>query len=353
MTITLNHFTWLCARLGMKGFHIPTLTQYGYSSAAEIFYLMSGYMVGLVYLKKEGASQKLLSRVWLLYKTNLAAFVIVLSILWFSQAQLATASYFNDTVNNPLYGITMFLALLQAPFTLDVLQVYIILMLATALLLPLIRTAPVWLMAGSVLLYIATQFFPWLNLPGGPMEGDRLWNINPFSFQILFFGGMLAGKHALHKKLFYWFGNSLPKAVVVILLLLAVVVFYRLDVMGLRNTVWSQKTSLGVVRLVHMAIVISALVCIVNLTRKVHHTLPFQLLSMVGRQSLNCFSASIIATYLGASVWLTLGGSWLNYIWLSGVTIIAIFIVAMIRENGWAPMNWLPIITRGSEKSRP
>tara|TARA_B100000929_G_scaffold263403_1_gene229244 strand:+ start:546 stop:884 length:339 start_codon:yes stop_codon:yes gene_type:complete len=59
---------------------IPTLTHYGYSSAAEIFFFMSGYIVGMVYLNKFDTRAKLLSRAFHLYKVNITLFISLVII---------------------------------------------------------------------------------------------------------------------------------------------------------------------------------------------------------------------------------------------------------------------------------
>ena len=50
-TITVNHFSALVGELGYRGAQFPTFTHFGYSSAAEIFFLMSGYLLGVLYLQ--------------------------------------------------------------------------------------------------------------------------------------------------------------------------------------------------------------------------------------------------------------------------------------------------------------
>jgi len=62
VTICVNHITWMLGKVESVSLKIPTLTHYGYSSAAEIFFFMSGYMVGMVYLNKFDTRAKLLSR---------------------------------------------------------------------------------------------------------------------------------------------------------------------------------------------------------------------------------------------------------------------------------------------------
>ena len=75
VTICVNHITWMLGKVESVSQKIPTLTHYGYSSAAEIFFFMSGYMVGMVYLNKFDTRAKLLSRAFHLYKVNITLFI--------------------------------------------------------------------------------------------------------------------------------------------------------------------------------------------------------------------------------------------------------------------------------------
>lgn len=52
ITITMNHLTGTVVNMGMDGFKYPTPTERGISSAAEVFFLLSGYLVGAVYLSR-------------------------------------------------------------------------------------------------------------------------------------------------------------------------------------------------------------------------------------------------------------------------------------------------------------
>src|SRR3954471_15564328 len=85
-TITLNHFTWLASDLGLEARAFPTLTQFGFSSSAEIFFLLSGYLVGQVYTgiyRKYGLARmvgKCLDRAYKLYVYNLILLGVCVAI---------------------------------------------------------------------------------------------------------------------------------------------------------------------------------------------------------------------------------------------------------------------------------
>lgn len=52
VTICVNHITWMLGKVESVSLKIPTLTHYGYSSAAEIFFLA---MFGLTVVESKRA----------------------------------------------------------------------------------------------------------------------------------------------------------------------------------------------------------------------------------------------------------------------------------------------------------
>ena len=86
ITITINHITGFTDRMGMVGMQFPTLTLWGFSSAAEVFFVLSGYLVGAVYFAKvkqptlAGFTGKVWRRTGKLYVYNLALFVALIPL---------------------------------------------------------------------------------------------------------------------------------------------------------------------------------------------------------------------------------------------------------------------------------
>ncbi len=177
-----NQFAWLTSR------------NYGLSDASEVFVFISGYTSALVYAKvyaRQGwglAAARVLDRCWTLYLTYIFLFI----------AFTAQVAYTTRAFDNPLFaeemGIASFfadpaVALAQAlllkfrPANLDILPLYIVLLLAVPLLLPVLVRRPLALLAGSAVLYVLTRHFGW-NLPTHPEGGE--WFFNPFAWQFLF-----------------------------------------------------------------------------------------------------------------------------------------------------------------------
>lgn len=180
--IPANQFAWLTSR------------NYGLSDASEVFVFISGFTSSMVYGKLHArsgwplAAAKVLDRCWTLYLTYIFLFI----------AFTAQVAYTTRAFDNPLFaeemGIASFfadpaVALVQAlllkfrPANLDILPLYIVLLLAVPLLLPVLRHRPLHLLTASGGLYLLTRYFAW-NLPTYPDGGE--WFFNPFAWQFLF-----------------------------------------------------------------------------------------------------------------------------------------------------------------------
>src|SRR5258708_14280515 len=188
--------------------HIPenalsyfTLPSIGFSDAAEVLILISGYAAEMVYgrsMLRQGvvfASAEIYRRVWELYVAHIFLFVIF----------TAEVSYTVLTFNNPLYNDELrvgdFLAephiaiikalLLQfQPTFLDILPVYIVLLASFPLILWLLRLNTIAALLPALTLYVATQIFG-LSLRGYPAE--EVWFFNPLAWQLLFVFGACCG----------------------------------------------------------------------------------------------------------------------------------------------------------------
>jgi hypothetical protein len=185
--------------------HIPdnaaswlTLRNYGFSDAAEAFVFISGYSAAVAYsgvLARRGwllASATIMRRVWQLYVAHIMLFVaFTAQIAWV--ALHTEHGYFLEQMNllgfvdDPTRVIVETALLRFRPVNLDVLPLYIVLLATFPLGLPLARTAPWFVLAGSVVVYALSRRHGW-NLPGYP-EG-KVWFFDPFAWQLLFYCGV-------------------------------------------------------------------------------------------------------------------------------------------------------------------
>src|SRR5215217_2392931 len=189
--------------------HVPgtifeqyTNRNYGFTDAAEGFVFMSGMAAGLAY---SGAFLKRLplwlavARPWArarqLYFVHLTLTAIFLGIFagaahFFGLYELLEKNNLRGMAREPL-GALMGIPLLSHQFGyLNILPLYLTLLLVTPLFIEAALKKPYWLLAGSVLLWaLAGQFR--INIPNYPNSGG--WFFNPFSWQLLFVIGLIAG----------------------------------------------------------------------------------------------------------------------------------------------------------------
>src|SRR6202051_783077 len=188
--------------------HIPddvvgwlALRNYGFSHAAEFFVFISGYLAGYIYgpVIQTGnflaATKRLLVRAWHLYIAHILLFLIF-------TAQIARAARKFD---NPMYkdefNVANFLAhpdeliwqaltLRYKPVDLDVLPLFVVLVLASPLILWGLVRRPSLTLLGSATLYVLARWFDW-NLASYP-PGTH-WYFNPYAWQLMFFFGAWCG----------------------------------------------------------------------------------------------------------------------------------------------------------------
>lgn len=178
--------SWLYAITGGNRFWV---------SAAEVFVLLSGLVVGMVYggiALREGlraAQIKSLKRAWTLYKLTIA-----LTLLTTLAAFLFGLPWAKDIpIENPLTFIVNVLTLHQVVYLTDIPQMYtFFLFVAPIALWLLYNRRTTWLLVGSVSLWAAS----FLGIVRVPWEIIGGYAFNLGAWQLLFFGAMAVGYHA-------------------------------------------------------------------------------------------------------------------------------------------------------------
>ncbi|ATQ56780.1 OpgC domain-containing protein [Paracoccus yeei] len=177
-----------------------TLANFTVFDAAELFVLLSGFLVGMVWVKveerqgRQAAQLRFLKRafqVWLALVVG-AVLLALFSRLLYDLKINHTAVWFQYSrwvIDNPLgYLVTVMLMWMQ-PNLLDVLALYVVLIVTVPLTVPFLLRYPWLAMAVSVTVWF---FAASLNMlvpnqrPGGLL-------FNPFGWQLLFFLGVALG----------------------------------------------------------------------------------------------------------------------------------------------------------------
>lgn len=198
LVIFWNHLQWLL----QEGFPL----RYGFSDAAAVFVFLSGYVSGLVYWKAyirqgfRGAMEKAWKRSGQLYLAHLASLFVLLGIGTFMPVRSLPdplLAFLHTLEENPFGFIGSVMTLRYFPPLFDILPLYIVLLLAVPVVLLVIERDWRILIAGSLLLWGATQAFPALDI----RWFSTSWTFNPLSWFFLFALAMTLGIKRLDQSL--------------------------------------------------------------------------------------------------------------------------------------------------------
>jgi len=178
-----------------------TLANFTVFDAAELFVLLSGFLVGMVWVKVEerqgrrAAQWRFLKRAFKVWQALVlgAVLLALFSHLLFELKMNHTAVWFQYSrwiVENPFGYIATVALMWMQPNLLDVLALYVLLIATAPVTVPFLLRMPFTAMAVSVAVW-------WLSGPLNTMipnqrEGQGLL-FNPFGWQLLFFTGVAIG----------------------------------------------------------------------------------------------------------------------------------------------------------------
>lgn len=189
--------------------HIPgnegqffTPSRYGWSDAAEVFVFCSGYVSALVFghsLARSGiwlGTIRVLQRCARIYAVHLALFAaLALTCLagnalfpGYDYIRQLNIQFFFDQTHIALPALV---TLRYLPNAIDILPMYLIMLAWLPVFWALSRVNRGLAVVASISLYAAT-YLANLELSAEPFS-DRSWFFNPFSWQLLFFGGYALG----------------------------------------------------------------------------------------------------------------------------------------------------------------
>ncbi len=188
--------------------HVPgniyenfTSRNFGFSDAAEGFVLMAGISAGLAYssdfrlrMPWRGLG-RVWNRAWLLYLVHLMITFAALGIaaglaVWADMPAMLWKHGIGTLFNNPLGFLIGVPTLgLQLGYA-NILPLYFVLLMAAPPLIYLGCRKPMWLLAGSVVLWGVTAHYR-VNLPQYPGNGG--WQFSPLAWQLLFVVGLVTG----------------------------------------------------------------------------------------------------------------------------------------------------------------
>lgn len=298
--------------------HVPgnilehlTSRNFGFSDAAEAFVLMSGIAAGLAYSRGilSGDFLKTSAKVWgralKLYTVHititLAAIVILMAGLrYFTETSVFRSVNTSAVLADPVSALVGVFSLGHQLGYFNILPLYMVLLAATPLMIWLAAISRRLLLGCSVAVWLAAGLWQ-INMPNWPTPGG--WFLNPFSWQLVFAIGLLAGMSAKKGRKLVAFDP---------LLFWSAVVFLVYALFIVRSGIWSMavhdglptfigafdKTYLSLQRLLHvlcLAYVLSNLAVVARMASAAAAA-P---LNYLGRNSLPVFAAgSVICIFL-------------------------------------------------------
>ncbi|WP_294264626.1 OpgC domain-containing protein [uncultured Sphingomonas sp.] len=325
LVILVNHLSQVAELGGIRAGLIPTPTRYGWSTAAELFVMLSGYMVGLIYLRRPGPALAVWRRAGRLWLYDLALLALVLPLIAAMPGEELAFWRLDPFVADPLAATLRFAALLSAPRLLDILQLYIVLMLAAPIAIAVQRRSNALLIVLSVALYAAAQLWTIeLVAAGGSKDGvlDRL------AWQMLFFVPMALGAMRVHEPLLGWLDRHRWVAAPLLALFVAAA-FAK----GHEPAMLDPRHGLTLLRVGHGVLVLVLYLALLTLAGGWTRRQPLAAVAMVGRHSLDCFAAGVLLTYGLGTAWLRLAGGYTGYLVAVALGVAATIAIAAWRDR--------------------
>ena len=180
---------------------------------------------------------------------------------------------------------------------------------------------------------------------------DGKWSFNLFSYQFLFMLGLFAGDRKTINRVF----ERIDRKTVLwsALSVVTLVGFYaikRYDLLGLKGQWWIAKETLGPVRILHFFVVITVLMSLLSVFKKVLNIWPITVIALIGRQSLTAFCVSVVSCYIALAIWISNSGSQVLYFTLALLAVVAMalcsYLVEFKKKSGRA---WHSLFIRAKE----
>lgn len=336
IVILVNHLTQVVEFGGLTAWMIPTPTRYGYSTAAELFVIMSGYMVGLVYLARPAPSRAILRRAGTLWLYDLALLAIVLPLSLAMPAGEEAFWRLDAFMSDPAAALWRFATLRDAPRLLDILQLYIWLMLLAPPAIWVQRRFPAAVIPLSVAIYLGAQVMTFAQLRTDPTAHLSL-AITLMCWQMMFFVPMALGAGRAHLRLFAWLKGRWWVLAVLLALFIGAGVLRELQREGvLAEVTWmTGPYGLGPMRVLHSMLVLLLYASALTLGFARLRAWPLRLIAAIGRHSLDCFAAGVVVTYVLGTLWSRVEGGYAGYYGFAmlGVALTTLLAVGLERRR--------------------
>jgi hypothetical protein len=296
-----------------------TLQSVMFSDAAEVFILISGYTAGMVYgraMERQGffvAGVRIYHRVWQLYVAHVFLFMIFMAMVAYTVGALNNPLYAEELgaanfLNEPSVALVQALMLQFQPAYMDILPLYIVLLAVLPLVLAGFRSWPWVMFFASFALWVAVQFDNRIALSAYPGP-ERVWFLNPFAWQALFFLGAWLGWRNIHggvawlsRRWLFWLAAGLALAALLIRFNWTLHGFYDpIPVPVSARLLWPflSKGDLAPLRFANVLAVALLVACLIHPQARFLATPAAWPFVICGRNSLYIFCLGILLSVLG------------------------------------------------------
>jgi hypothetical protein len=333
--------------------HIPgnllsqiTLRNFGFSDAAELFVLLSGFSSMVAYggsFDRDGLAvglRRVLLRCLRIYLFQAILLLVVLVMVgaWYEYFGLEP-EHGAPYVSSGLNGLRHSLTLQAQPSALNVLPLYIVLLALFPLIYGLIRIGPIVALLASGAVWAVVNLYPAFNLTNW-LDGGG-WFFNPFAWQFLFVIG------AVGAVLLRRYGGDLPRplwlrAAAWGYLAFALVAAAPWDAWGwsslhLIDVATPDKTTLAPLRLLDVLAFITLALGSARFRALVERPALWPLV-VCGRHSLEVFSLGTVLAMLGHLVFRTYGVTVATQVLINGVGLGLMVVLALALERRRRPV---------------
>ena len=306
--------------------HIPdnwmnqfTIQAFGFSDAAEVFILISGYTAGTVYgnaFERKGmlrATVQVYHRVWQLYIAHVFLFMIFMATVAHMVGSLENSIYAEEFgvagfLEEPDVAVVMALILRFQPTFMDILPLYIVLLAGLPFMLAGFRRWPIVVLCASFGLWLAVQFDDRIALSAYPGP-DQQWFFNPFAWQFLFYFGAWLGWRSTIEGGLGWLRTPglFPVAMMIAAVGLLIQIDWRIHWYYdpfpelFAKTLWplDGKTDLAVLRLVNVLALAAVTARLIHPQARFLSGMAIRPFILCGRNSLHIFCLGILLSVVG------------------------------------------------------
>lgn len=324
--------------------HVPgdvlsqgTMHAFSFCDAAELFVLISGMSSMLAYGKafdRNGAAvgfSRVLRR-WLrlyLFQVGLVLLTVGAVLLW-SRYLHSELELMQPLLQDPVSSILQSAVLHAVPAYLDILPLYLVLLGIFPLIYFGLRTRYWLTLAVSVAVWILATWVPWLNIPNWAYAGQQ-WPFNPFAWQLIFTIGAAVGVKLLAGE------TLMPRVRPLVWICVAYLIFAWLE-----NFPWTalhlpdlrpvmiatpSKANLSPFRLADI-LALAYLLFSSAAFKSWAGVRALRVIDVLGRHSLEVFTAGCVASLFGRLLFHTYGPTWPNQIVVNVLGFIVMWTVA-------------------------